>query len=85
MHSVGLEPTKWILIGTRTTYQATEDAGLTPSKHTKNVVDWGRVHTIAVDPCYGDGLQYSRHTALASGVAQLRRPPASWVFSLSYG
>ena len=28
MHSVGLEPTKLILIGTRTTYQATGDAGL---------------------------------------------------------
>ena len=27
MHSVGLEPTKLILIGTRTTYQATGDAG----------------------------------------------------------
>ena len=28
MHSLRLEPTKWILIGTRTTYQATGDAGL---------------------------------------------------------
>ena len=28
MHSVRLEPTKLILIGTRTTYQATGDAGL---------------------------------------------------------
>ena len=27
MHSVRLEPTKLILIGTRTTYQATGDAG----------------------------------------------------------
>ena len=27
MHSVGLESTKLILIGTRTTYQATADAG----------------------------------------------------------
>ena len=30
MYSVRLEPTKLILIGTRTTYQATGDAG-TPS------------------------------------------------------
>ena len=28
MHSVRLEPTKSILIGTRTTYQATGDAGI---------------------------------------------------------
>ena len=28
MHSVRLEPTKWILIGTRTTYQATGDADI---------------------------------------------------------
>ena len=28
MHSAGLEPTKLILIGTRTIYQATGDAGL---------------------------------------------------------
>ena len=28
MHSVKLEPTKLILIGTRTTYQATGDAGV---------------------------------------------------------
>ena len=27
MHSVRLEPTKLILVGTRTTYQATGDAG----------------------------------------------------------
>ena len=37
MHSVRLEPTKSILIGTRTTYQATWDAGFrvhTPGLHT---------------------------------------------------
>ena len=28
MHSVGLQPTKLILAGTRTTYQATGDAGM---------------------------------------------------------
>ena len=32
MHSVRLEPTKLILIGTRTTYQATGDAGTTALK-----------------------------------------------------
>ena len=33
MHPVGLEPTKLILIGTRTTYQVTGDAGsMTPPK-----------------------------------------------------
>ena len=30
MHSMRLEPTKLILVGTRTTYQATGDAGLKP-------------------------------------------------------
>ena len=32
MHSVGLEPANLVLIGTRTTYQATGDAGVTGEK-----------------------------------------------------
>ena len=36
MHSVRLEPTKLILIGTRTTYQAPGDAGLFVCNHSNS-------------------------------------------------
>ena len=50
MHSVGLEPTKLILIGTRTTYQSTGDAGCNNNSekiyHRPQVVRWYRLKCV---------------------------------------
>ena len=45
MHSVGLEPAKLILIGTRTTYQATGDASM---DGINSVYDWNKRDTLSV-------------------------------------
>ena len=43
MHSVGIELTKLILVGTRITYQATGDAGAMPPRKYSGVVGYVEV------------------------------------------